>query len=291
MFDLQDEVIGSIASALNAQISSAEIQRSRQIPPSSLGAWELVQRAFAIVMQRSPTVANARESLGHLRAALELDPDYAYAHSALAWMCFSAIINGHTREISRLAQEAEQHLVAALESDTEDPLTLLYIGAAYIYSGRHEKGIRTLERSLERNPHQPDVLMHLGIAHGYLQQFEQAHAYFDRADALAPTGGMSPAYGWYRALVLGFEERYAEAIRLIETHLEHAPRYGSARVELALDLAALGRPDDARREVERAIREDPELNVEGLVRLIGAHPDPLRGAERVERLRDYWPAD
>lgn len=290
MFEVQDEVIASITGALNAQISSAEYQRARREPPVELGAWELVQRALMANMNRSPTVAYSQEVLAHLQAAIDLDPEYSYAHSALAWMLFSSAINGFTHDIPAVLSEAEVHLKAALEGGMEDPLVLLYAGAAYVYSGRHEKAIRILERSLELSPHQPDVLMHLGVAHGYLGQFEKAHAYFDRAEQLAPTGGMSAAYDWYRAIVLGFEERYEEAVALIHPHLEKAPRYGTARVELGLDLAALGRHEAARSAIERAVREDPELNVDGLAMIVGAHPDRAKARERVALLREYWPS-
>jgi len=289
MFSVQDEVIDSITGALNAQITSAEFTRARRKAPAELGAWELVQRAMSAYGGGSPTTELSREMIALLRDAVVVDPDYDYAHSALAWQLFSSAINGFIEDIPAAHAEAEKHLMAALEKGQDDPLTLLYAGAAYIYSGRHEKGIRTLERSLELNPHQPDVLMHLGVAHGYLGDFEKAHAYFDRAEQMGPTGGMSFAHDWYRAIILGFEERYEEAVALIGPYLHRASRYGTARVELGLDLAALGRTDAARSAIERAAQEDPGLQVDGLALIVGAHPDPDKARERVALLREYWP--
>ncbi len=289
MFSVQDDVIASITGALNAQITSAEFMRARRKPPAEFGAWEFVQRAMSSYAGGSPTTELSREVLALLRKAVALDPGYTYAQSALAWMLFSCAINGFLEDIPAALAEAEAHLKAAREEGLDDPLTLLYAGAAYIYSGRHEKGIRALDRSLELNPHQPDVLMHLGVAHGYLGDFEKAHAYFDRAERMAPTGGMSFAHDWYRAIVLGFEERYEEAVALIESYLDRASRYGTARVELGLDLAALGQSDAARSAIERAVREDPGLHLDGLALIVGAHPDPSKARERVALLREYWP--
>ncbi len=289
IFEVQDEVVAAIAGALNAQLSTAELRRARDAQPADLGAWELVQRALSGLIIDSPSSERYAELLALLRAAVERDPEYPYARAALAWMCFAAAINGVVEDPTASAAEGQRHLEHALEGGIDDPLTLFYAGAAFIYSGRHERGIQTLERSLTRNPNQPDVHMHLGIANGYLGRFEEAHAHFDRAEELGPTGGMSIAYGWYRAIVYGFEGRYEEAVEGVREYVLRAPRYGAARIELALDLAELGREEEARAAVERAVREDPVLNVEGLALLIGAHPHPDKGRERVARLRDYWP--
>ena len=69
-----------------------------------------------------------------------------------------------------------------------------------------------LESSLARNPHQPDVHLHLAMACGHLGRFAEAHQHFDRAEQLAPSGGMSLYYGWYRSSILGFEGRFPEAV-------------------------------------------------------------------------------
>ena len=173
-----------------------------------------------------------RAGIAELREAVALDPDYAYAHSALAWMLYGAIINGWTDDIMGAAAEAQPHLKAALEGGNDDPLTLFYAGAAYHYSGRHERAIHVLETSLARNPHQPDVHLHLGQACGHLGRFAEAHQHFDRAEQLAPSGGMSLYHGWYRSTVLGFEARYEEAVALIEDFLPKAARYPTPRIML-----------------------------------------------------------
>jgi adenylate cyclase len=288
MFAVQDELIASIAGALNAQLSAAEYARARRGKPSELGAWERVQRALMSTFH-GMTGEQVRAGIAELREAVALDPDYAYAHSALAWALYVGIINGFIEDIAGAAAESGPHLKAALQGANDDPLTLFYAGATYLYSGRHERAIRVLEASLARNPHQPDVHSHLAMAFGQLGRFAEAHQHFDRAEQLAPSGGMSLAYRWYRSNVLGFEARYAEAVALLEDFLPKAARYPTPRIMLGLYLDALGRPDEARSLIERTVRENPDLNLEGLALLVAAHPDPEQGRARVARLREYWP--
>ena len=89
-----------------------------------------------------------RAGIQELREAVELDPDYGYGRSALGWMLLVAIINGFIDEIAEAATEARKHLEAAMNESKDDPLTLFYAGAAFVYSGRFERSIQVLERSL-----------------------------------------------------------------------------------------------------------------------------------------------
>ena len=88
-----------------------------------------------------------------------------------------------------------------------------------------------------------------------------------------------------------FEERYEEAVALLEVLMPQFPRYATARVTLALAFAGMGRMDDAKAAIERAARGDAYVNLEGIVLNIGAHPDPEKGRERVALVRRFWPDD
>jgi len=256
-----------------------------------MGAWELVQRGVSMGFMRAPNHETAVESVNSLRAAVELDPNYAYARSALAWLLFSCAINGWVEDPGAAMEEGWSHLVKAMEKDSEDPLALFYAGVAYLYAGRFEQALLYLDKSLDRNPHQPDALIHVGLAYGYLGSYECAHEYFDRAERMASTGGMSSGYSWYRAIVLVFEERYEEAVALLKVLMPQFPRYATARVTLALAFAGMGRMDEAKTAIERAARGDFYVNLEGLLLNIGAHPDPEKGRERVALVRRFWPDD
>lgn len=290
MFEVQDEVVSDIAGALSLQITSAEFSRSRRAAPSSLGAWELLQRGLNQTFYETPCLRSSREALEALKAAVELDPQYAYARAACSWLLFSAAINGWTDDPQAALREGQAELSAALELDTTDPLTQYYLGAAYVYSGRHEKAVHFLEQSLASNPHQPDAMVHLALAWGYLGEFTRAYVYFDQVDRMLSNRIGAGPYAWYRGIILCLEERYEEAIPIISQVLEHIPRYATARITLAIAYEAIGQPDKAKAAVQRASELDPGLCVDGIALNIGAHPNPETGREREALLRRYWPA-
>jgi len=289
IFDVQDEVVSDIAGALSLQITQAEVSRARREPPAKLGAWELVQQAMHSTFHRGPSLERSRDVVDTLKRAVELDPNYAYARAAYAWMLVSSAINGWAEDHLATFAEGRSQLRTALDLDTSDPLTQYYIGAAYTYIGRWDKSVRFLEKSLTSNPHQPDAVVHLALARGYLGEFERSYAGFDKAERMAANEART-GYVWYRGIVLGLEGRYEESIPIVEQVLEILPRYATARVTLAIAYELSGHPDKARAAVERACELDPGLNVDGIAMNVSAHRDPAKGREREAILRRYWPA-
>ncbi|MBW2497407.1 MAG: tetratricopeptide repeat protein [Deltaproteobacteria bacterium] len=290
IFDVQDEVVSDIAGALSLQITQAEVSRARREPPAKLGAWELVQQAMHSNFHDGPSLERSRAVVDTLERAVELDSHYAYARAAYAWMLVSAAINGWAEDHLETFAEGQSQLRAALDLDTSDPLTKFYIGAAYGYTAQWHKSVRFLEQSLASNPHQPDAMVHLALAWGFLGDFDRSYEGFDRAERMASKEAHAGAYVWYRAIVLGLEGRYEEAIPILQDVVETMPRYATARVTLAMAYELTGHPEKARAAVERACELDPGLNVNGIAMNVGAHPDPERGRERQAILYKYWPS-
>lgn len=290
IFATQDEVVNDIAGALSIRLTEAEASRARRKAPANLTAWERVAKAMWHHQRPIVDVAQFRSLRDQLREAVEIDPEYAHARAAYAWCLIMVAINGASDDAMAEIAEGREQLAKAIDLSTdEDPLTYYNIGAAWLYFGRHDRAVRFLEASLAKNPHQPDALAHLGLALAYLGQWDRAYETFDRADR-AMTAGTVTFYSWYRAIALGLQGRYAEAIPILAPMLEILPRYGAARACLALAYDAVGDGQRARAEVARIVELDPEVRVDGIALLVGgSHPDPEVGTRRAETLKRYWP--
>ena len=82
VFDAQDDITDSIVAAIDPAIRATAIQRSASLQPSSLDAWDHVQRGLAAYYQSKPDAnVQARE---HFQSAIDIDPGYALAHAALS---------------------------------------------------------------------------------------------------------------------------------------------------------------------------------------------------------------
>ena len=290
IFVVQDAVVSDIAGALSLQITAAEVARARTEPPENLDAWELVTQALHSHFRHAPAQHGSLDVLDALRRAVELDESYGYARAAYAWMLTSAAINGWADDPMATLLQANNELNTALQLDTSDALSQYYIGAAYLYLGKWEKSVRTLQHSLSQNPHQPDALVHLGLAHAYSQSFADAYACFDSAARMGSNESHEGFYAWYRGIALSLEDRHEEAISFIVPVIQNFPFYQTPKIVVAVCYELTGQLDKARESIERAYASEPSLNAEGIALNVGAHFNPEKGRERVDIFRKYWPA-
>ena len=80
LFELQDDIVASIASVVGPEITLAEIERARGKRPDDLGAWDHYLRAIAAYHRMTKQDVDA--AIAALLRAIEIDPDFANAHAA-----------------------------------------------------------------------------------------------------------------------------------------------------------------------------------------------------------------
>src|SRR5262252_8064546 len=83
VFELQDEITKKVVSALEPKLLEAEALRSQNRSPEDVGAWDLVMRANSRLWRQ--TKADTDKAIALLKQATERFPDYAPAHSILAF--------------------------------------------------------------------------------------------------------------------------------------------------------------------------------------------------------------
>jgi TolB-like protein len=150
IFAVQDQIAQSIASALRIRLSGTVCQYTPPLP-----AYELYLKA------RYHVAVFTRESLERSRTlferAIEIDPEYAAAHSGLAMSIFSSVLPGLSpgREAMPLARAAASR---ALELDplSQEALAVLGIVAA-LYDFDWKEAEYQFGRAMAREPIPPLV--------------------------------------------------------------------------------------------------------------------------------------
>lgn len=262
LFDIQDDVLSSITSSLGANISRAESFQASSRKPKTLGAWEAVQRApfFRDIDGNSVEVIN--ESIEELRRATADEPDYAYAHSMLAWLLFMRAINGLSDDRSRDIADGLENLHRGMSLGGDDPYNLYLSASALGYAGQLERSIQLCFRALELDPNFGDVDFALAHAYTFLKRFEEAEAALDRVEKRAAQGSISRYYQWYRGILRFHEQRYEECEQLCRLTIEKAPNYTTPYMFLAFALDAQGRTGAARHVAQRALAINPKLRIQ-----------------------------
>jgi tetratricopeptide (TPR) repeat protein len=134
-------------------------------PDDPIGYYDLAQFTWT---------ADPQTALQQLTTALRLDPDFAPAHYARAWL------------LHRLGRTADSlpdfQAVARLEPKSVRPLDQL--GLAYLTLEQPLEAEKTLRQALTIAPQDPDVLMHLARALIALDREREAQSYLDRFQKL-----------------------------------------------------------------------------------------------------------
>lgn len=226
LFAVEDEIVARVASALPAEIDLVRLRSARRKTESSLDVYDCWLRGLDCL--RRGTLEEDERARAFFERALTLDPHSARAHAGLSlshfndWSC-QAWERWDDRE--RLAFE---HARRAADLDDRDALVQIVLGRVLVYRRRFEEGSRHIERALDLNPNDADVLVHAALCRAYLGDSGSAIELADKARRLNPR---HPA--WYlgcAALPLFLVGRYAEVVALVST----APR---ALVDLPALLA------------------------------------------------------
>lgn len=246
VFLLQDAVVSRIIKALEGALPITPSIPTRR--SASIEAYDLFVRGRAMVSQK---IGNDL-----LLAAIGLEPDFADAH---AWLAvnhhFSWAYRNEPMEPHRSLARAEAERAVSL--DPQNAIAHGILGIVYVYDRKLSEGAAELKVSLSINPNHADAWVFSSEVHTLEGRAELAIDSIRNAFRLNP---FPPAfYYWF----LGYAEyaagRYEEATKT----LRHESTYqlGSKRI-LAASLAQLGQLEEARREAQLFITDNPNFSAE-----------------------------
>jgi TolB-like protein/class 3 adenylate cyclase/tetratricopeptide (TPR) repeat protein len=268
VFNLQDEVTGSVVGAIAPKVERAEIDRARRKPVENLNAYDCFLRGLAHT--RVVTRESYDEALRLFYRAIELDPDFSTPYG-LAARCYNIrMLQGWRTERDR--EEAETRRMASRVSaiGLDDALALCWSGFALFRLCReYDAGIALLDRGLSINQNLSDGWHTRGIASMILGQHEAAIEQSDRAirlDPLDPEIYRPESIMALSHLLLG---RYDEALTFATRALARQPKWMTALRALAAVHALTGNLAEARKIVIRIRQEDPKISMSGLQSIWG----------------------
>ena len=225
MFAIQSEIAQKVAKRLHAKISAAEKLAIEQPPTADLTAFDLYNRAKnflldTVVGSTATRKANLLKAADLLNQAVAHDPTFFQAYCQLAWTHDNVYFDGWDRTPARLAlaeaaieaafrlrpDAGEVHLArawnlywgyrdydAALAEVEVARQTLpndarLFDLKGYIErrQGRWEESTQNLERALDLDPRNFNLLRQMAILYDDLRRYADQQAVLDRALALRP---------------------------------------------------------------------------------------------------------
>jgi TolB-like protein/Tfp pilus assembly protein PilF len=253
LFGLQDRITAQIVAALAVRVTQLEGRRVLTKPTASLEAYDLVLRARP-ALQR-PTRAGLVEARTLLRRALELDPNYAAAHAALAETHYIDASLGLAEQPAAALVRAEDMAGRALSLNASEVRARITLGRVHLVRQRHRQAQEEIERAIEINPNDAGAIAGRGNVLMWLGRTEAAIAALEHAQRLDPDLNTMDRF----ALGLSYylTRRYAQAVEQAELNMRESIGAGFSGVVLAAALGQLGRAEDAARVAETIRRTDP----------------------------------
>jgi adenylate cyclase len=179
IFDLQDQITERIVGALEPTIRSVEVERARRKRPNNLDAYDCVMRALSSiwVVERE---ANA-EALILLETAMALDPGYALAKALAAWCHAQRLPYLWTTTPARERELALELATEAARLDSNDPMVLTVLSAAYAASSQFQEAAPLVEKALALDPNSAWAWQRSGVLRTCLGEPDVAIEHFQRA--------------------------------------------------------------------------------------------------------------
>jgi TolB-like protein/cytochrome c-type biogenesis protein CcmH/NrfG len=160
IFAIQDEVTEKVAGTLTGwegAIAEAERAVARRKPPANLQAYDYY--LLGIEAKHKETKDDNIRAQELFRKALELDPRFARAYTALALTYGYEIWLSYTESRARSLRDWLAAVQKAVALDPYDGEAHMVLGYAYRMLNDHERATRELDRGLELQPNSPDLLM------------------------------------------------------------------------------------------------------------------------------------
>jgi tetratricopeptide (TPR) repeat protein len=287
IFDIQTEISGAIADALETTLTPAEQVRMATKPTSDLRAYSAyVSGRDDLSLRRLETLRSARE---HFRQAIEYDPGYAAAYAGLAESVLLLENNHQALPQAEAFAIVRANLQKALELDPD-------LADAYAVKGLLESKVwqqtrvgqgnveaeAAFRRAIELNPNHASAYMWFAMLRDGEERDEEAIELFQRSMELDPLGRIP-----FTNLPMLYAQRGQsdEAIRLWLKAMQVHPEWPMPQLYLAQHLAGLGRLDESMAWIEQAsaLADDPVVDL-FTVRLYVAFGDTEKAVELLKTL-------
>jgi adenylate cyclase len=264
LFELQDDIVASIASVVGPEITFAEIERARGKRPDDLGAWDHYLRAIAAYHRMTKQDVDA--AIVDLKRAIEIEPEFANAHALLGQCHVHIGMRGWIRPARPAFDEARRWAERAVHLSPTSPEANQSLAFVLAVTGEAEQAIRVAQRAIELNPNYAEAYSVLGHALVFFGDLEGGLA----ACRTAERGSPRSSRGTWLYDAMGhayfFLGDYDKAIEVSKKGLHQDPALFGALVTLACSYARQGRAKEARHYMDELLRQIPRYSLRALAK-------------------------
>ena len=258
LFEMQDEIVARLASALNTQLISAEARRAERAP--ALDSMDLYFRGMAIA-NKGTLVDHVARSSAFFRDAISLD-----AHNVDAMAGF-AFVNANSAN-GQVADDRTERLAAAYAAATgaltlapDHALAHFAMGIVHLSESRPAQGIAECELAIRLDRNLAFAHAYIGIAKTFLGRPQETEAHVQEALRISPRD--VNAYVWMA--FVGISKLYSrdddQAVLWLRRSVDTNRNLAIANFVLAAALALLGYTDEAASQTRIGLSMDTTFTI------------------------------
>ena len=251
VFSMQDKITRSIVNALSLALTGRDQDKLAQIETHNSDAYDAFLRGWERYRQGTP--ADLAKAVSHFNLAIELDPDYTRAHSALAAVYWSINLNGWSRSLGLNPFQVREKGRLALEKATKQPVALTYqvtSERATYFKRKPDKALAEAELAIDLDANDPAG--HLAMAAALIKAKRAAEA----VEAVYTAMRLDPHYPASYLSLLGQAQyvmgHYENAAVSLKDASIRNPDDEWAFIYLAAALGQLEQSDNAQHAIESA---------------------------------------
>jgi adenylate cyclase len=248
IFAMQDEITEASTTAMAPAIADAEQQRAMRKPPASLDAWTAYQRGLWHLSKVTPDDNCLAEKF--FRQAVDLDPGFAGGYKGLS-ATQGRVADFQGRDLPEALRSAETLARRAVALDGADAEARTRLANALYRRGDHEGGLAEAEQALAISPNLADAHGVRGATLIFSGRVKEGLASLERCIRLNPRQSATRLNQF--ALGLYFLREYEAAVEAAKRVIRSYPDFPNTYRWLAAALGQLGRIEEAKKALEKAM--------------------------------------
>ncbi|HXL81004.1 MAG TPA: protein kinase [Pyrinomonadaceae bacterium] len=256
---VQDTIVQHIVDGLRIELSPDErVELAKGSTTDAAASEEYLRGRHCMGQFIYHTISRADldSAIDHFERAIELDPDFALAHSALGSCYVNRVLKGLGEANDHDKAQAAFNKALALDPKLlEARMQMIFI---YLSSGEKAKARAEVELLREEYPNDVGVHFARGVVARLDSDYERSLRSFDRMVRLNPAEQVVTSYN--RARIFMYQRRYEEALTELNRGAELEPDHPMIQTFRSRLLYYRGEIDAATQVIEQVLERNPRMD-------------------------------
>jgi serine/threonine-protein kinase len=256
---VQDTMVQQIVEGLRLELSPEEkVELGKGSTSDAAASEEYLRGRNCLGQFIYHTVAREHidSAIEHFQRAIQLDPNFALAYSALGGCYVNRVLKGLGEQGDH--ERAEKAFSEALALNPKLLEARMHMAFIYLHRGDKQKAREEVERLREEYPNDVGVHFVRGVLARLDGDYDRALRSFDRMVRLNPAEQVVASYN--RARIFNYRQQYEEALAELDKGAELEPDHPLIRTFRALVLYYRGEVSAATRILEQVLQQHPQMD-------------------------------